>query len=74
MHDIVDLERRGIPGVFVASAEFVQAAISQSTSLGFPTVARVFTPHPIQDRTDDEMRAYADQAYAEIVAAIIDAP
>jgi hypothetical protein len=72
VHDIVDLERRGIPGVFVASAEFVQAAVSQSTSLGFPTVARVFTPHPIQDRTDDEMRAYADQAYAEIVAAIID--
>ncbi len=70
MHDIVDLERRGIPGVFVASAEFVQAAIAQSTSLGFPTVARVFTPHPIQDRTDDEMRAYADQAYDEIVAQI----
>ena len=70
MQDIVDLERRGIPGVFVASAEFVQAAIAQSTSLGFPTVARVLTTHPIQDRTDDEMRAYADQAYDEIVAQI----
>lgn len=70
MHDIVDLEARGVPGVFVASAEFVQAAIAQSTSLGFPSVARVFTPHPIQDRTDDEMRAYADQAYDEIVARI----
>ncbi len=70
MHDIVDLEGRGVPGVFVASAEFVQAAISQSESLGFPTVARVFTPHPIQDRTDDEMRAYADAAFGEIVAAI----
>jgi hypothetical protein len=68
VHDIVDLERRGIPGVFVASAEFVTAAVAQSTSLGFPTVARVFTPHPIQDRTDDEMRAYADAAYADIVA------
>lgn len=70
MHDIVDLERRGIPGVFVASAEFVSAADAQSASLGFPDVARVFTPHPIQDRTDDEMRAYADAALAEIVAAI----
>jgi hypothetical protein len=70
VHDIVDLEARGVPGVFVASAEFVQAAIAQSTSLGFPSVARVFTPHPIQDRTDDEMRAYADQAYDEIVAGI----
>ena len=70
MHDIVDLERRGIPGVFVASAEFVEAANAQSASLGFPDVARVFTPHPVQDRTDDEMRAYADQAYDEIVAQI----
>jgi hypothetical protein len=70
VHDIVDLERRGIPGVFVASAEFVSAADAQSASLGFPDVARVYTPHPIQERTDDEMRAYADAALAEIVAAI----
>jgi hypothetical protein len=70
VHDIVDLETRGVPGVFIASAEFVTAAVAQSTSLGFPSVARVFTPHPIQDRTDDEMRAYADAAYDEIVAAV----
>ena len=73
MHDIVDLEGRGVPGVFVASAEFVTAAETQSTSLGFPSVARVFTPHPIQDRTDDEMRAYADEAYEAIVASITSA-
>jgi hypothetical protein len=71
VHDIVDLEGRGIPGVFVASSEFVQAAESQSASLGFPTVARVFTPHPIQDRTDDEMREYADKVLDEILAKII---
>jgi hypothetical protein len=70
VHDISDLEVRGVPGVFVASMEFVQAAIAQSTSLGFPTMARVFTPHPIQDRTDEEMRDYADAAFDEIVAAI----
>jgi len=70
VHDIVDLERRGIPGVFVASSEFVSAADAQSASLGFPGVARVFTPHPIQDRTDDEMRAYADAALADILSAI----
>jgi len=70
VHDIVDLEGRGVPGVFVASSEFVQAAESQSSSLGFPTVARVFTPHPIQDRTDDEMRIYADKALDEILKAI----
>ena len=71
MHDIVDLERRGLPGVFVASAEFVEAADAQATALGFPDVARVFTPHPVQDRTDDEMRAYADLAFEAIVGAVV---
>ena len=71
MHDIVDLERRGTPGVFIASAGFADAAIAQSSALGFPGVARVFTPHPIQDRTDDEMRAYAEAAFDEVIAAII---
>jgi hypothetical protein len=70
VHDISDLELRGIPGLFVASDGFVDAAIAQSTSLGFPSVARVFTPHPIQDRTDDEMIAYADAAFDEIVTKI----
>jgi hypothetical protein len=69
VHDISDLELRGVPAVFVASAEFVQAAEAQAGALGFPA-ARVFVPHPIQDRTDDEMRAYADAAFDEIVAAV----
>ena len=58
-----------MPGVFVASSEFVQAAAAQATALGFPA-ARVFVPHPIQDRTDDEMAAYADQAFDQIVALV----
>ena len=70
MHDISDLEIRGVPGVFVASNEFVTAAESQSKSLGYSAMARVFTPHPIQDRTDDEMVAYADATFDEILASI----
>ena len=73
MHDIVDLESRGVVGAFVASSEFVVAAESQSRSLGFPGVARVFTPHPVQDRTDDEMRAYADLVFDEVLAAVTSA-
>ena len=74
MHDISDLELRGVPGVFVASAEFVQAAEAQSTSLGFASIARVFTPHPIQDRTDAELRAYADAAFDEVVGKLTAEP
>ena len=56
--------------MFVASNEFVTAAEAQSKSLGYSAMARVFTPHPIQDRTDEEMTAYADEAFDEIVAQI----
>ncbi len=69
MHDISDLEGRGIPAVFVASREFLRAAEAQARALGFAP-ERVLVPHPIQDRTDEEMRAYADAAYAEIVRAV----
>jgi len=71
VHDIVDLESRGVPGVFVASSVFVNAAIAQSTALGVDP-RRVFVAHPIQDRTDDEMRAYADAAFEEILGHIVD--
>ena len=73
MHDIADLELRGVPSLFVASSEFINAASAQAEALGFPDIARVFVGHPIQDRTDDEMRAIADAAYDSIVAAITNA-
>ena len=69
MHDITDLEGRGIPGVGVASTEFTEAAAAQAESLGFDA-AMVFVPHPIQDRSDDEMRALAEAAYDKIVARV----
>lgn len=67
MHDINNLERGGIPGVFVASSPFVDAAAFQAERLGFDA-ARVFVEHPIQDRTNDEMYAIADAAVDELVA------
>ena len=70
MHDIADLESRGLPAVFVASSEFVQAAETQAKALGFSAAARVFVAHPIQDRTDDEMRALAEASVEEIISAI----
>jgi hypothetical protein len=70
VHDTVALEAAGIPSVFVASAEFVEAAEAQSEALGAEPM-RVFVPHPIQDRTDDEMRAIADAAVEEIVGRLL---
>ena len=70
MHDIADLEGRGLPGVFVASTEFIDAADAQARALGVD-VRRVFVSHPIQDRTDDEIALLAEGAFDSICAAVV---
>jgi len=70
LHDIMDLESRGLPSGFVASCEFEQAANAQGKSLGIKP-ARVFVPHPIQDRTDEEMAALAQSAIDDVTALIL---
>ena len=69
VHDVTDLETRGIPAVYVATEAFVDGAERQAKALGFDP-AVVFVSHPIQDRTDEEMRAIAERAFAAIVEGI----
>jgi len=72
VHDTVDLEDRGIPSVFVSTVEFVDGADAQARALG-TTPSAVYVEHPIQDRTDDEMRAIADAAVDEVVSRLVSA-
>ena len=67
----MDLDSRGIPGGFVASAEFIEAAKAQAESLGFDPY-KVFVGHPIQDRTDAEMQTMAEEAFEDILAMILE--
>ena len=70
MHDTADLERRGIPAMYVATVEFVDGADAQARALGFEH-SPVYVEHPIQDRTDDEMLAIADTAFEAVVAQLV---
>jgi hypothetical protein len=56
--------------VGVATTEFIDAAAVQSRALGTDP-AYVFVPHPVQDRTDDEMRQMADQHLDAILALLL---
>jgi hypothetical protein len=67
VHDTTNFEAEGRPAVFVASTEFTEAAHAQAEALGFDPAA-VYVPHPIQDRSDAEMRALADAALEAIIA------
>ncbi len=67
---MADLESRGIPGVMIATDEFTDGAIAQAKALGADPAA-VYVRHPIQDRTDEEMTAIADDAVEGIVRALV---
>jgi hypothetical protein len=72
VHDTTWFEIQGIPSVFIASTEFVDAAEKQAAMLGMPDVRRIFVPHPIQDATDEEMRAKADAIVDAVIEALVD--
>jgi len=57
--------------VFIATTEFIDAANAQARALGGDPAA-VYVQHPIQDRTDEEMREIADLAFAEILAQLVE--
>lgn len=70
MHDIVNLEGRGIPAVAIVTEQFRSGAQSQGQTLGFEP-AVVYVEHPIQDRTNEEMAAIARGALDEILQALL---
>jgi hypothetical protein len=67
---MANLEARGIPTVGVATTEFIQGAEAQAKALGTDP-ALVFIPHPVQDRTDAELRALADRYFEEILQLLV---
>jgi hypothetical protein len=70
VHDSIWFETSAKPAVFLASDVFVEAAQRQADALGLPEVRRIFVPHPIQDATNEEMKAKAEAAVDKVIAAL----
>jgi hypothetical protein len=68
LRDVLSFEGMDKPAVLVASSAFEQAAEHQSAALGQPGIHRVLVAHPIQDRSDEELRELARGAIDRIVA------
>jgi alkanesulfonate monooxygenase SsuD/methylene tetrahydromethanopterin reductase-like flavin-dependent oxidoreductase (luciferase family) len=69
---MADLESRGVPTVGIATTEFAQAMEAQAKALGTDP-AYVFVPHPIQDRTNEELQALADAYLDEMLKGLVKA-
>jgi len=70
VHDTTNLEAQGVPGVFVATVEFTDGAEAQARAIG-ANPAAVYVEHPIQDRSDEEMREIADRALDAVLAGLV---
>jgi hypothetical protein len=68
-HDLNDLDKKGVTGVSVLTTEFEQAFNSQKSAIGLDA-ASVYVPHPLQNKTTQELHDSADQAIEEILRAI----
>lgn len=68
----MNFDDRGIPGVSVVTTGFTDAVESQSKALGFDP-AILYVPHPIQNRTAEELDRIADEA-AEQALRMLAAP
>lgn len=65
-------DAKGLPGVSIVTTEFRDAIAVQSRALGFDP-AIVFVPHPVQNRTAEELAAVADAALEPALACLVSA-
>ena len=66
VHDLVRLERRGIPTAGVGTLPFADEALEQARLLGMPDLTMTLVAHPVQLLTDAELLALADTAFSRI--------
>jgi len=74
VHDMVRLERRGIPTAAVGTEPFVDEALEQAQALGMPAYRMVLVPHPIQLLDRPGVEALADAALERVVAMLTEGP
>jgi hypothetical protein len=74
VHDLVRLERRGVPTAGVGTIPFADEALEQARLLGMPDLRMVLVPHPVQLLDPEQLDALADGALARVLQLLEHAP
>jgi hypothetical protein len=69
--DHLNVEKKGIPTVFIATTSYIDLAIStmEGQGLGKDDMAYVVVPHPIGGLSEEEVCNKVDEAFPEILKA-----
>ena len=67
VHDVIRLEKVGIPTAAVATEAFFDEAVEQARLLAMPDYRVVWLPHPVAIVDEEGIRRLAREAAATIV-------
>jgi hypothetical protein len=67
VHDLVRLERRGIPTAGIGTLPFADEALEQARLLGMPGLRMLLIPHPVQLLSPEELDALADNVFDRVL-------
>jgi hypothetical protein len=68
VHDLVRLERRGVPTAGIGTLPFADEALEQARLLGMPDLRMLLVPHPIQLLDAAALDALADGVVERVAA------
>ncbi len=67
MHDGIHVEQAGIPSATICTDRFTHTAGAMARMWGAPDYPTIFTQHPIENLTRDEIRQRAGGLAAQVV-------
>jgi len=67
VHDLVRLERRGLPTAGIGTIPFADEALEQARLLGMPDLRMLLVPHPVQLLDAAELDLLADRVLEPVL-------
>ena len=70
VHDMVELERKGIPSVTLCTVGFLNAGAKQASMLGIPNLPILGIPFPFASLPPEKARARGSEIFESVVRAL----
>ena len=67
MHDGIHVEKAGLPSVTICTDRFTHTASAMAKMWGAPDYPTVFTQHPIENLSREQLRERAEGLAAQVV-------
>ena len=71
VHDVIRLEKLGIPTVNVGTKAFIDESEAQARALGMPSYDGIWLPHPVAVMTDAELEELARKTVESVVRRLV---